>query len=134
PWVAVQATQERVDLMGDEPVMFEALRDLAAGAIRILRGSRVRAVGINHYFHYALPAMSDSLGAFVGLSSNPAWRELESPSVHALNVRAARPEDWAVVLEGYLGVQIEPSIHVKNGLFVAINDHYEITSRKDDES
>jgi hypothetical protein len=134
PWIDVQVSQQRFDVITKELVMFEPMRDLVAGTLRLLRGTRFRAIGINHYFHYSTKPMPESLARFARLDSEPAWSQLASPTLTTLVLRAKRPAALAEDQEGFIHVEVQPSVPVSNGTFVLVNDHYDLRTLQADDS
>jgi hypothetical protein len=56
---------------------------------------------------------------------------LNDPTVFNAQIRGSRVDEDS--LPGHVGVEIAPSVVVRNGLYLAINDHFDITRSKNDE-
>lgn len=127
PWVSVQVSQQRLDLVCDDPVSYEAVRDLGQGTLRLLRGNRVTAIGMNYYFHYAVDGMPMALNRFSGLHEARSWSLTSEPFVTQMKVRTGRPEALAPGIDGFFAIDLQPSVQVKSGgVFFGMNDHYDL--------
>lgn len=123
-WLQTQVTPERFQLSTSDPESFNLLRDLAIGTLRILSHSPVRALGINRDQHHRV----NSIRRWheIGLTLAPAkfWRStLIDSGMKSLLVEGRRDDGYA----GYIHVRVEPSVHVFPGMYIGVNDHYQLT-------
>ena len=122
-WLVVNVTGDRFHASTTQEAYYETLRDLVMGVFDLLRHTPLRVMGLNRDFHYRT-------------SSKEAW--------HSLGHRLAPIGDWESVLrklgmlnvtmqgerpdnlDGYIQVKVEPSKLVEHGVYVAVNDHYNL--------
>lgn len=129
PWADVRALSNRVDFTISEPTAYEAGRDLVASLGRVV-GFPVRAVGLNHHTHWKMPAEHglDRFGASV--AETMAALGLNDSHLRSLETRAERQdEDYP----GAIGVTMQPSDKVSGGVYVSVNDHYDLAEGGDPE-
>lgn len=127
-WLQLQVTPDRFQLSTTDPESFNLLRDLAIGTFRILEHSPVRALGINRDQHHRV----DSIQRWheIGLTLAPAkvWRtSLVDSGMKSLLIEGRRDDGYA----GYVHVRVEPSVHLFPGIYIGVNDHFQMTSRSD---
>ncbi len=122
-WVAIQATREQFDVSTADAGSYEALRDLVVGVFRLLPETPVTALGLNHNFHYAMPtrAALDRIGDV--LAPTGPWGFLENPALSRLTMKGDRTDGRT----GEVNVTIEPSVRIQDGLYITINDHYDLS-------
>ena len=124
-WMNLQVNRERWVATASQPDSYEETRDLTLGTFRLLRHTPVKAVGINFGFHYEL-AEEDFAKFFELLKPNPMWQGLfkDPLPVQLIFQEMAREGPY----DGFTRFQIQPSTQVKNGVFIDINDHYQLDS------
>ena len=128
-WFAVQVVPDRFQVMTQQSSFYEVLRDLVAGMLDILTPFNLTAMGINRHFQYQLESERawHALGDI--LAPKDAWREvLETPGMVRLIMQGKRTDS----LDGYVQVRVEPSSEVRYGVFIEINDHYQLSERSND--
>ena len=106
-----------------QPPLYDSLRDLAIGTFRILRHTPLAKLGLNRDFHFRLE--SEEAWHAIGhkLAPKEHWDPiLENPGTRSLAIEGTRPGGLA----GAVSVRVEPSNKIKHGLFVSINDHFEV--------
>jgi hypothetical protein len=120
-WLQLQTTREQFAASSTrEP--FDQLRDLVLGTFSLLSHTPVRVMGINRDSHFAMPT-EDAWNDF-GWRYAPRERwegVLVRPGLRSLSVQDVRPDNH----KGYVRVRIEPSIPVRQGVYVQVNDHFE---------
>jgi hypothetical protein len=124
-WLQVNVVEDRFQAGTVQESHYEALRDLVIGVLDLLRHTPLRAMGLNRDFHYSL--QSEQVWHSVGhrLVPKQDWEDvLETPGMRSLIVEGKRPDH----LDGYIQVKVEPSQQVEYGVFVNVNDHYELKS------
>lgn len=122
-WLQIQVLEDRFEASTSQVPYFEVLRDLVQGAFNVLDQTPVWGVGINQSFHF--PLGSEALWHQVGnkLAPKELWTSiLEKPGMLSLTIQGVRPDKH----EGYINVRVEPSQRVKYGIFIDINDHYQL--------
>ncbi len=124
-WLKISVTRDRFNAGSSQESHYEAVRDLVVGVFSLLNHTPLTAVGINRDFHYRLE--SEDLVNSIGnrLAPKQDWEDLLSePGMLSLAMRGNRTDN----LDGYIHVKVEPSALEKPGVFVAVNDHYQLKS------
>ncbi len=124
-WLQVSITRDRFMVATGQEAYYEVLRDLVVGTFTLLTHTPLRVMGINQEFHYALE--SEKAWHMVGdrLAPKQEWLNiLDRPGMKSLTIQGAKPNE----LPGYINVKVEPSPRVKFGIYVDINDHYDLQS------
>lgn len=126
-WLGVQATYDGLVLSADSMEYAEQVRDVAVGALRTLSHTPVGGLGVNRHTH--MTADDSTVWHKVGdtLAPKDIWDEILSyPGLRTMSVWGARPDS----LSGRVAIQVEPSLRVPNGIFVQVNDHYNLIESK----
>ena len=119
----LQVLNNRFMISTTQPPLYDSLRDLAIGTFRILRHTPLAKLGLNRDFHFRLE--SEEAWHAIGhkLAPKEHWDPiLENPGTRSLAIEGTRPGGLA----GAVSVRVEPSNKIKHGLFVSINDHFEV--------
>lgn len=125
--IHLQVSRNRYYASTIDPSIYEILRDMTLGAFRLLHHTPSDRIGMNWDLHF-------------GLSSEETWHEvgnriapkepwvgiLEKPGMRTLTIEGVRPDKY----RGFIRMRIEPSTTLHPGIFININDHYEIESHK----
>lgn len=122
-WFRLQVTKDRFNASTTHEHQFDALRDLVVGTFRILHHTPVTAMGINYEVHYKMP--SEEAWHAIGDKVAPKgpWTQIVSrPGLLSLLMKTERTDE----LKGYINVRVEPSVKAQPGVFVEVNDHYEL--------
>ena len=120
---ALQALNNRFMISTTQVPLYEALRDLAIGTFRILRHTPLAKLGLNREVHFRLESAEVWHAIEHKLAPKGHWQPvLKNPAMRALTIAGMRPDG----LGGAVNVRVEPSNRVENGLFVEINDHFEV--------
>jgi hypothetical protein len=80
-------------------------------------------MGLNRDCHFRMP--SEEAWHVFGhrLTPKEPWAGiLTEPGMRSLTMEGVRPDN----LKGYIRVRVEPSVQVHPGVFININDHYEV--------
>ncbi len=124
-WLQIRVTRDRFQATTVQEAYYETLRDVVMGVFTVLNQTPLRVIGINRNFHYGLE--SEKAWHAVGdrLAPKQDWTEtLNSPGMKSLSMQGLRPDDYS----GYILVKVEPLNRSDFGVFVEVNDHYELTS------
>jgi hypothetical protein len=100
--------------------MPETIFDLVTGTFEVLEHTPLHVLGINFDAHFRLAneASWDAVGATLVPREN--WEGvLDRPGMRSVLVEGRRTDDYI----GHLQVRAEPSVRIKNGLFIHINNH-----------
>ena len=119
----LQALNNRFMISTAQPPLYDSLRDLAIGTFRILRHTPLAKLGLNRDFHFRLEAEEGWHAIGHKLAPKEHWNPiLNNPGMRSLAIEGTRPDG----LDGAVNVRVEPSNKIKHGLFVSINDHFEV--------
>jgi hypothetical protein len=119
----LQVVGDRFMAQTDQLPYFSPLRDLVVGVFTLLRHTPARAVGINRQMHFKANDRFSWDGLNKSLTATVAWGDaLSNATQVGLDLRGTR--DHAV--NGAVSVRIEPSIVEEGGIFIRVNDHYEL--------
>lgn len=127
-WLSVQVTVDHFELSTVEADRIAPLRDVGVNIFRQLSHTPVSAMGINRTAHFPLPADGWTR---IRSAVAPAdrWSTLADASdLTSLTVQAERADSAD---PGYIRVTVEPSQRIDQGVFLAVNDHHDLT-RGDD--
>ncbi|MFQ5853081.1 MAG: hypothetical protein ACE5JU_21180 [Candidatus Binatia bacterium] len=125
--VKLQVTPNRYAASTVNPSAYEVLRDLTLGAFRILSHTPIRAMGLNWDLHFRMTSEQSWHEAGHRLAPKDLWTGIiEKPGMRSLTMEGVRPDSNP----GYIRVRVEPSIQVHPGVYININDHYEIKDHK----
>jgi hypothetical protein len=122
-WFSLQVTRDRYSVDTEDPTTYQPLRDLVLGTFKILEHTPVRAFGLNRYQHVRM-ASEEEWNAFGDrYVPKELWRPiLDKPGMRALVVEGKRKGSTANQMQ----VKIEPSRKVHPGVFIHMNEHYDI--------
>lgn len=124
-WLQVRVLVDRFHVSTIQEPFYEPLRDLVISVFDILSSTPIRLMGINREFHYRLESEQAQHKVGHVLAPKQQWEDmLDKPGMLSLTMEGARPDDH----EGYIRVRVEPSTRTKFGVFVEVNDHYQIQS------
>ncbi len=119
----LQVLNNRFTVSTTQAPLYDALRDLAIGTFRILRHTPLAQLGLNRHVHFRLDSEEAWHGIGYKLAPKEHWQPiLKNPGMGALTIVGMRPDG----LDGAVNVRVEPSNRIENGLFVEINDHFEV--------
>jgi hypothetical protein len=127
-WLEINVVRDRFQAATVQESYYEVLRDLVIGVLNLLSHTPLRVMGLNCEFHYQL--RSEDAWHSVGhrLVPKADWKDLlEKPGMKSLIVEGVRPDD----LKGYIRVKVEPSTRVSYGVYVEVNDHYDLRQSDD---
>lgn len=122
-WLDIQVLQNRFLAGTQQSPYYPVLRDLVISTFRILSHTPIRMMGINFHFHF--PMESEEAWHALGHRVTPKeiWANiLEKPGLRSLSMEGKRPDDF----KGSITARIEPSKQIRHGVYISINDHYEI--------
>jgi hypothetical protein len=123
-WLLIRVTRDSFEASTADSASYEALRDLVIGTFRLMDATQPQAVGLNHNLHYAMPSREYALAVGERLVPTAAWKPVSRPHFKTLIVSGARDEKSDV---GTINVRVEGSIVVEGGLYLGINDHFDLS-------
>ncbi|NOX62148.1 MAG: hypothetical protein GXP42_09425 [Chloroflexi bacterium] len=123
-WLEVQVVADRFQVATQQESFYEVLRDMVAGVLGILSPFNLRAMGINRQFQYQLESERAWHALGDALAPKDAWRNvLDTPGMAGLVMQGKRTDS----LDGYIQVRVEPSREIAYGVFMEVNDHYQLS-------
>jgi len=124
-WLRLQALRERFILETTDSAHYESLRDLAMGVFTLLEHTPITAMGINRSVHYKMHSV-ESWHEFGHLiAPKPVWQPImKEPGLRKLVMEDSRTDP-----KGYVRVTIEPSGRVDTGVFVEVNNHFDLKDK-----
>jgi hypothetical protein len=123
-WLRVLANPQSLEVQTTQEVEFERLRDLMLGILRARDNDTIAMMGINRTAQIKLN--DRDLWHAVGdqLVNNELWEGvLHLPGMRSVTYWGARTDGYG----GRIHVQVEPSFQFQPGIFVAYNDHYDLS-------
>ena len=124
-WFNVQVFPDRLSIATENEAFYRHLFDLVAASFSRLIHTPITALGLNYQCHYRLASAEDWQYVSNELSPKHRWSMLlDSPDMRSLTMTSPRAEGPM----GHLQITLEPSVRVEHGIFVGINNHYEINA------
>lgn len=125
-WAEYESTKDRFLLKSSQEPYFNTVKDLAIGIFKNLPETPLRALGINHIKHFALPNKEAYYNFGDKLAPFSNWDTfIKNPRLFQLEIIEQERKDK---LKGSYRVKILPSDVVPSNMFgvsIAINDHFE---------
>jgi hypothetical protein len=125
-WLALQVTANQFLATSSDVNAHELVRDFAVGTFRVLEHTPVGAAGLNHAFHYGFPSYDLNVRLGDRIVPSEPWPMLTNPLYTNLQITSERTDGK----KGAVNVQVQPSLQVEGGLFVAVNDHFDLTEKE----
>lgn len=119
-WLRLQVLTDRFSASSVKDA--RALRDLVVGVFRVLVHTPVTGIGINCDLHFLMP--SEKAWHDVGdrLAPKGPWEGiLNRPGMRNVTMQSVREDSY----KGNINVMVQPSVQVKPGVFIGVNDHYD---------
>ena len=124
-WLDCQVTQDAMQLDTVKPEETERLRDAAVAVLRLLSHTPINALGINRSVHFDVESYERWHKIGDRLAPKDIWEGvLTLPGTRNVTILAVRPDKF----DGSISVQVEPSVKVPHGVYVAVNDHFTLTN------
>jgi len=115
---------DRLQVITTDEAEFERSRDLMAGMLRSLAEVKVSQLGINRSVHFSLSDNASWNAIGDSLVNNDMWGDvLPLSGMRVATFWGVRDDKFA----GRIQVQVEPSSLYTYTIYVAYNDHYELT-------
>ena len=123
-WMRLQVTRDMFFVETIKEPYEEILRDLILGTFKLLRHTPLKLMGISRSEHYRIENIEKWHDIGHTLAPKSIWNDiLENPGLNSMSITEAERRDG---LNGYIRVQVEPSKRVHPGIFVLVNDHFEV--------
>ncbi len=125
-WLQLNVTPDRFQVATTQAAYFETLRDLVVGTLA-LSSPPLRALGFNYGCHYRIDSMEICHNIGDLLAPKEHWKSLlDEPGLLDVTMQGKRRDNRT----GYVQVQVQPSNIVKPGIYVAVNDHYQLAGEE----
>jgi hypothetical protein len=128
-WLRVHVTRDAFSASTNQPQYYEALRDITCSTFTLLRHTPINQFGLNRLFHFVSHSLDDWHGLGHRLTPKKPWEGiLDTPGMIRIVMQGKRPDQF----KGQLNITVEPSGRVSPGVYVQVNDHYDLTENKED--
>ncbi|MBN2535518.1 MAG: hypothetical protein JXB88_21750 [Spirochaetales bacterium] len=124
-WVTIQVVRNKFLVRSREKGHEEELRDLVLGTFKILSHTPLCMLGINSEVHYQVADEKEWHEIGHKLAPKDIWNNvLKEPGMRKLTIQGIRTDG----LDGYIYINVEPSTirEMNPGIFISINNHFEI--------
>ena len=124
-WCRFQVTRDRFSIFTEQEAYFTKLIDLVIQTFTYLSHTPIVALGANWGGHYKADSEEEwhRFGHF--LAPQIPWLNIfENPAVFKIEIMEKHPEIYSSF--GKKQVRVEPSGQVNHGVFINLNDHYEL--------
>jgi hypothetical protein len=126
-WMRLEITRDRASFGTNQAQHFELLRDLVGSTFKILQHTPLSRFGINWVCHFRMPDIESWHKIGHKLAPKEPWAEvLQDPGMRDVMMEAKRPDKYA----GKIYVTVQPSLIVQPGVYVMINDDFELGVEK----
>lgn len=127
-WLTIQVTLDGLQLSTESIDETERLRDVAIGILKSLPHTPLAAMGLNRMVHYEAPDQATLHVIGDRLIPKQDWEGIvRFPATKSVAVIGIRPDDDR--FGGTVSIQVEPSTALPLGVYVAINDHFDLKIR-----
>lgn len=123
-WLHLQVKRDIFTTTTTQVPYYEILRDLISGTFNILIHTPLTKIGLNFDVHYNLDSEEKwhEFGNLVA-PKDPWSGIIDYPGMRSLTMMQSNRTDNH---KGYVQIRVEPSLRVDHGLYIDINDHYEV--------
>jgi hypothetical protein len=122
-WARLQIVREYASFATNQSQHYELLRDLVTGTFKYLRFTPLLKFGINRSAHFKMKDNESWHTLGHALAPKEKWEKvLIKPGLLSLHVQGVRPDGY----KGSVNVAVEPSVRIPGGVFMRVNDHFEI--------
>lgn len=129
-WATVEITKERFSISTSNEAFFITVRDLVISIFKLLKETPIKALGINHHLHFAIPTEEKYYEIGNKLAPLANWTDiLKNPRLATLEIMDVERKDN---LPGSVRIFVQPSdqfqaLSTKYGLMIKVNDHFTLT-------
>lgn len=121
----LQVTTDRFLLRSGATPSFRLMRDLAIGTFTLLSETPVSAVGFNRESAFTMESPDAWNGLGWAITPQEHWADvMERPGLRSVTVEDTRQEGRP----GYRRVTLQPVDGLLNGVSIAVNDHYQLST------
>ncbi len=127
-WFSLQVTDDKYQVATQDPTMYRPLRDLALGTFKILEHTPITAFGFNINQHFPMESQDEWHALGDHYAPKDSWlRVLKNPGLRSLVIEGTREDCQATRMQ----IRLQPSNRVRFGVFVHVNEHYDIAGEED---
>lgn len=121
-WFRLQVEPERFVVQTNDEAHFELLSDLVAGTFSLLEHTPIKAMGMNRMMHFKMDS-TEAWHAFGDkIAPKKVWHGImKEPGLLSLTMQ--EPKEGS---ESFIRVKVEPSPQVRPGIYIDVNNHFEI--------
>jgi hypothetical protein len=128
-WMSLAVQRDRLDVTSLAEPYFERLVMLICKTFELLRHTPLRLLGINNQGHFRASTLDKWHALGDTLAPKEFWGEFfENPGMQSLEIRQVPRPDHR---RGHLQVKVEPSIRVTPGVYIEVNDHFDVSGPDD---
>lgn len=122
-WLRVQVVPDRFVVATENEAYYQHLHDLVASTFSKLVHTPIRAIGINYSCHCRFEDETrwDNISREFA-PANPWSDLLHEPRMRSLTMQGARPSGPM----GRVEITVEPSMQINNGMYIHVNNHYDL--------
>ncbi len=124
-WFRLQVTRDRFSIFTEQEAYFRKLIDFVIQTFYLLEHTPATAIGANWGGHYKTDSINEwhDFGHFIAPQS-PWLNVFEDPAVLKIEMAEKAPELYSP--KGNIQIRVTSSSKVKHGIFINLNDHYEV--------
>jgi hypothetical protein len=128
-WMQLQVTRDMFSVQTMKEQYEEFLKDLVFGTFKLLRHTPLNSMGINRSEHFRIETVEKWHEIGHTLAPKKIWNDLlENPGLSSISITEGIRKDG---LKGNIRVQVEPSAKVHPGIFILVNDHFEVSDSEE---
>jgi hypothetical protein len=125
-WFRLQVETQRFLIQTESETHFELLSDLVIGTFSLLEHTPVSAMGLNRVMHFKMDSEKSWHAFGDKIAPKDVWKGvLEEPGLTSLTMQGPR-QTPTQKREKYINVRVESSSRVMPGIFIEVNNHFEI--------
>jgi len=125
-WFRLQVETQKFVIQTDNETHFELLSDLVIGTFSLLDHTPVKAMGLNRAMHFKMDS-EESWHAFGDkIAPKDVWQGvLQEPGLLSLVIQGPKQKPNQKP-ENLINVRVEPSPRTIPGIYIDVNNHFEI--------
>jgi len=126
-WFDLQVTKDRFSVETVDPTKDRPIRDLVFGTFGILEHTPINMFGLNSNQHFKISSEDEWHGIGHFYAPKKSWHEIVAePGLRILLMEGKRENCSA----NKIRVRMEPSAKVSPGVFIHVNEHYQISDKQ----
>lgn len=123
-WLSLQVLPDRFLAATENEAFYRHLADLVVSTFSRLNHTPISTLGINFGCHYRLDEPTHWMYISDELAPKSRWTELlNTPILRSLTMGSLRTTGP----KGHVQIRVEPSVRIANGVFIDVNNHYEVS-------